>query len=217
MDTLFELETLASNSKRVTLAWVKAHVGLVGNEKADELAKLGANGDENNEIYSLPHPQSYSRQLIRDSIRRAWKKEWQESKEYKHTKNFYSGPDTNRAKLLLKHSKTSVTKLIQMITGHNFLSYFQNKVDNTIYPYCRLCDEEYETFHHFVTSCPVLRQRRIDIFGDDQYSEEDWKPQQFLDFYLHKEIEAWMNSMDYLVEQPLYYLDHDYSSDGDIG
>ena len=40
------METLASQIKHLTLAWIKAHVGTGGNEQADQAAKEGAAGGE---------------------------------------------------------------------------------------------------------------------------------------------------------------------------
>jgi ribonuclease HI len=215
LDTLYELELLASRSRRVTIAWVKAHIGTEGNEAADAAAKSGAEGKDC-ETDGIPLPKIYERNLIRNSTKAAWKAEWLQASEYKHSKHFYAGPDSNKAKLLLKHSKTTVSKLVKIITGHNFLSYFQYKVDNTVNPYCRLCDEAYETFHHFITTCPVLRSWRLNIFGDDHYNDKEWTPLQLYDFSQHETIDAWLSNPDYLIEQPIYELEHNYSSDGDV-
>ena len=38
------METLASQIRHLTLAWIKAHVGIEGNEQADQAAKEGATG-----------------------------------------------------------------------------------------------------------------------------------------------------------------------------
>ena len=38
------METLALQTKHVTLAWIKAHVGTEGNEQADQAAKEGTAG-----------------------------------------------------------------------------------------------------------------------------------------------------------------------------
>ena len=40
-DTYDALNTLADQAKLVRLTWIKAHIGLDGNELADEYAKLG--------------------------------------------------------------------------------------------------------------------------------------------------------------------------------
>ena len=41
LETLEQLETLATMCRKVTITWVKAHVNITGNEMADEAAKEG--------------------------------------------------------------------------------------------------------------------------------------------------------------------------------
>ena len=45
------------------------------------------------------------------------------------------------------------------------MNYFQNKIDGETSPLCRLCEEEDETFIHWLTECPVLREHQTEIFG----------------------------------------------------
>ena len=138
LDTLWAFEILASQVKKLTLAWTKAHAGTPGNKLADTAAKTGAD-DTTLEEHNIPLPNIYNRDLIREAIREQWKKEWKQEDRFKHTKRFYAQPDASKAKHLLKFSKASVTRLVKIITGHNFLSYFQFRIDNSVNPYCRLC------------------------------------------------------------------------------
>ena len=68
LNTLCALETLASQTKKLTLAWVKAHVGSPGNELADSVAKAGAE-DNTMSVDNTPLFKIYSRDLSRDAIR----------------------------------------------------------------------------------------------------------------------------------------------------
>ena len=72
-------------------------------------------------------PYSIAAHSINDKIdliivdpRQEWKTIWLASTQYKHTKNFHSGPDHNRAKRTLKLSRSD---FIAIITGFNRLSY----------------------------------------------------------------------------------------------
>ena len=53
-------------------------------------------------------------------------------------------------------------RLVEIVTGHNNLSYFPFEVDPDVNPLCRFWEEENETFHHYITDCPRLRQFRAD-------------------------------------------------------
>ena len=72
-----KLNQLASGN-RVTLRWVKAHIGHPGNEKADELAKNGAN-KEGNFITANNIPlveANFIRAMVRDKIVDHWNTLW---------------------------------------------------------------------------------------------------------------------------------------------
>ena len=102
-------------------------------------------------------------------------------------------------------------RLVELITGHNNLSYFQFKIDPDVNPMCRFCEEQNETFHHYSTDCPRLRQFRIDTLRD--YNCKLWKPEQLLKFSYIPEINDYLERKDYLVYNNLQYLDHYYSLD----
>ena len=85
------------------------------------------------------------------------------------------GLDKNKAKGILRLSRSNLTLLIRAITNHNFLGAHQNKVDTNISTCYRFCEEENETFVHLLTDCRVLRQTQQDIFLDTPPLEQsDW-------------------------------------------
>ena len=83
------------------------------------------------------------------------------------TKLFYSCPDKNQAKYVLKLGRIELSRFIKLITGHNGLFYFRSKIDPDISPICRFCLQDDETFYHLVTECPVHRDSRINIFKEN--------------------------------------------------
>ena len=83
MEKVHELGT----SNQVWLSWVKAHNNFAPNEKADELAKAGANL-VNGPEFNLPVPIGYNKQLIEDEVQRRWKIEWMNVEGHRQTKMF---------------------------------------------------------------------------------------------------------------------------------
>ena len=127
------------------------------------------------------------------------------------TKQFITKPDKARDNLTIGLSKSSLSRLIQLITGHNFLSYFQYQLDPHINPLCRMCGEENETFYHLITDCSALMKTRRDIFLDSHPVTDDWKPAELIDFSYIEPINSWITDRDYLMEQPSLELDVNYS------
>ena len=196
----------------VRLAWVKAHVGLEGNELADSAAKQGGLDEMGiNPRHIALMSKAEAKGCIKERIRDVWTRQWQGHAEYKMTKQFLSQPSKHAGIRAVKLSKSSLSRLIQLITGHNFLSYFQYKLDSTINPLCRMCGEENETFYHLITCCPALELRRREIFMDQPPGTDCWKPRELLDFSFEEPINSWLTDRDYLMEQPMLELDVNYS------
>ena len=127
------------------------------------------------------------------------------------TKQFITQPDKGRGKKVASLSKSGLSKLIQLITGHNFLSYFQYQLDPHINPMCRMCGEENETFYHLISNCPALSNLRRDIFLDSHPVTDDWNPRELIDFSLMEPINTWITDRDYLMKQPSLELEVNYS------
>ena len=155
---------IASMGRNIAIYWTKAHIGTVGNERADEGAKKGGQLDRAEEIGG---PKSELKARIEKFFYYEWEKEWQKYQKARMTKQFYSKPDKNQAKYVIKLGRLELSRVIKIITGHNGLFYFKNKIDADINPECRFCLEDNETFYHLVTDCPALREQRTEIFLDN--------------------------------------------------
>ena len=84
---------------------------------------------------------------------------------------------------------------VRAITGHNFLGKHQNYIDPQISKHCRFCEEEEETFHHFITDCPTLRTLRTNIFLDTPLPQDNsWSIHRLKLFMLSPEVLATLTS-----------------------
>ena len=212
LQAIHSLERLSLKGAVVRLAWVKAHVGIQGNELADSAAKLGAKDEmgSNHKVH-LRMTQAEVKMSLEAAIRETWTQRWQRDPGYWMTKQFLTKPDKAAGKRACQLSKSSLSRLIQLITGHNFLSYFQFKLDSTINPLCRMCEESNETFFHLLTDCPALEVKRREWFLDQAPTTDNWKPGELLSFSLEEPINSWVTDRDYLLEQPQLELDINYS------
>ena len=94
LDTKKALNELAMKVRRLTLVWIRAHVGHEGNEHADDLAKQGTKKDKLNNI--ILQPISSIKEKINKYIRVGWDQEWLTYTEAQHTKEFYKGITVQR-------------------------------------------------------------------------------------------------------------------------
>ena len=88
-DTIKDLNE-ASKNKHVILKWTKAHIGTVGNEMADEMAKIGTTASA---LYRVNIPVKELKNLITDHFYKTWSKEFNNYKGVRMGKCFYHGPD----------------------------------------------------------------------------------------------------------------------------
>lgn len=179
--------------RRLTITWIKAHVGHEGNEAADGMARLGTT--ETNMI-NLPLAAKLDKREIVAKIRERWEQEWQTEKTCRQTRFFFPKLDSKKSKNILMMGRLRLMTLIPLITGHNLLAYPASKEDPQICPRCRLCGEADETFIHFVTDCPRLWTMRREILQDSLNIDSSWHEGRLLEFSHIPAVEALL-SQDY--------------------
>ena len=124
-------------------------------------------GSELQLIEKIDLPRTEINNKIAEHFYKTWEEEWKNYNKARMTKQFYTKPDPNQAKYVLKLGHLELSRFLKIITGQNGLFYFKNKVDKDINAVCRFCLERDETFYHLVTDCPVHRLARTNIFLDN--------------------------------------------------
>ena len=185
------VEQLNKLSKRnkVTLQWIKAHVGHVGNEAADKNAKNGADQVEAGPEPFLPLPPNFQKQISESECSKIWLSRWEEDPKFCiQTKLWFKKP-THMFISFLSKDRNTVGKIIQFITGHCNLRKHQFRIGNATNPNCRLCNEAMETPWHLVSECPRLQGIREKYFHGPILHSFHWSPQVLLGFC--KESSIW--------------------------
>ena len=185
------LNELGKNRQRLELNWIKAHNNYTGNKRADELARNAAYHNIVN--FSIAPPFSVVKSRLNQRIVEEWNDEWCRDESCRMTKIFYPTVHKGKAKELCNLSRDKSRMLIEIITGQNNLNYIQNKINgqNNL---CRLCEEEEETFDHFVKDCPCLWQERRDHFGLNHITNtHDWEINKLIKY---SELQAINDALD---------------------
>ena len=190
LNTHNTLQDAADSVQSLNLVWIKAHIGYWGNERADFVAKEATTLPDVTAV-NVTLPMSYIKSAIRTTTYEQWGTLWRTYPAARQAKFFYGNPDPTTAHNVIRLTRCSLGTVIRVLSGHNALAYFKNKVDPENFdPFCRFCDmNRYETFIHLIDECPRFVLHRREIFMDIPIDNTiQWTPTQILRFASHQEI-----------------------------
>lgn len=122
---VWEIKGLLPRAKDVRLHWVKAHIGIKGNELADDAAKNAATHDSTVDKWETPDSRATLKRTLKEHLLYAWQNSW--------------ANDTTGRVTTLYYPKVSCRRLVtgmiaSLATGHGrFPAYFHRfryKVSN---------------------------------------------------------------------------------------
>ena len=152
------LKRAKKENKDVKLFWVKAHAGIPGNERADELAKNAAQNTRKAPDYD-ECPISYIKRKAREATVETWNNRYVQSEKGKTTKVYL--PTVTDAYRVLKSVKLTPT-LTQALTGHGGYGEYLAKYKLKDSAECECDSQKRETIIHLLTDCPILSRARME-------------------------------------------------------
>ncbi len=162
-----KLNALAEQNT-VRICWIPGHMGVPGNEKADELAKKGAETRTMGPEPFLPLARANVRAEIEKWAQEQHKQTWNSRIDCRQTQEAVGWVTQGLVEKLASLSRADLRIALQAITGHCNLNRhrkLQGKVKDGL---CPKCYEEDETPEHVVGQCLFWEGERVRWFGVSQ-------------------------------------------------
>ena len=168
---------------RVIINWVKSHIGIMGNEVVDRLAKRGAGLIEDIDEPVIPVAAQVIKRKVSVWAQNKHKHRWKSKRkhilekfEYKETKVFLPEPTGRIWKQMKNMTRREARICTAMITGHGLLQKHLYRMKKADFPDCEECMEwEEETTVHFLCECMAYCAIRFEIFGKQFLDTKDLK------------------------------------------
>lgn len=138
---------LSSPNKEVTVGWIRAHVGHIGNERADTLAKEAINPQVADRSLTIRYPRSIMNSYCRDQLVKAWQQSWMVSDKGRETHRFVN--KVNRDFVCSNRVTT------YFLSGHGSFPQYLFKIKRRNTDKCD-CGEVGSVTHYLFGRCPEM-------------------------------------------------------------
>lgn len=167
METRILLRELNTNSLSVKLHYVKAHIGVEGNERADELAKLACNKKTQPDFDLVP--KSYIKMKLREEMYKEMDTTYTE-KANKTLLSWYG----NWKEALRVSQINHIRNITPFITSHGFFRSHLKRTNPDLDERCNFCKQGLEqTSDHILLDCDYFSKDRKRIMDRLAFLNKD--------------------------------------------
>jgi len=163
----------AGRSREVVLRWVRGHSGVEGNERADALARRGAEmapvGQE--PVVGLAWATCVT--LLKEWGRGTHATRWRELEDCRQSRELMRGPQGTLAREVEGWGRSGLRVLVGALTGHNMLRRHAHRMGLAEESSCRRCGRAEETSYHVLGECEGYARLRWEVFGRDVLTRAD--------------------------------------------
>jgi len=142
------VDIIKHTTNQISIIWIPAHVGVKGNEKADQLAKQALHHPTVD--ISIPPEREDINHKIDEEILKEWQKIWSSSIVAKHYKIVQ--PNVSYKVKLTSPNRRKEVAITRLRLGVCKLNYYLFKQGNHASGLCSLCGVP-ETIQHFLIEC----------------------------------------------------------------
>ncbi|XP_011300793.1 uncharacterized protein [Fopius arisanus] len=159
-----ELVERVSVNSQLDVDRIPDHAGILGNVRADELAKKGCLKTAPTREDLVGMHVDMVKDMIRKRAERGILEKWRSEKGAKHTRTLLREPTKKLAGTLVGQNRIKLRSLVGLITGHWPLASYLAKIDRGIDPNCPKCGLTEENRHHLDTKYSGFDQVRWNVF-----------------------------------------------------
>ena len=135
-----ELKSLSTRHK-ISLCWIPGHMGIHGNEMADELARKGSESNDLHADNSVLLPISLLMSKISTDFLNKANARWNTINACRVSRKLWTQFDKKRTKELLSLNRPQLSLLIGILTGHNSMAAHLRKMRISTTDLCRGCGD----------------------------------------------------------------------------
>jgi RNase H len=148
---------LYSRNINIFIEWVPGHTEVLGNDKADSLAKEAAK-----KLVTSPYTSySFLKRNIRQHSLIEWQDQWQKTRP---RPNYANELNLKRNKLLQGYPSRVNSSITQLRTGHGYFNNYLFKIPNSgvLNEYCN-CRQASQTPKHLLIGCKIYKKERAEL------------------------------------------------------